>query len=123
MTKRITLFLARAAALGVALATMVSLGACTPPTAFEGEAQFPGGPRGCFDRCAQNNMDMGSFVYVGEFSTACACKPRLVAGPAPISQGDDEGAAVASAAGVELQRRRIEAAQRNSVNQSYGKPY
>jgi hypothetical protein len=30
---------------------------------------------------------------------------------------------VASAAGVELERRRIEAAQRNSANQSYGKPH
>jgi hypothetical protein len=121
--KRLAIWIARAAVFGATLATMASLGACTPPTSFEGEAQFPGGPRGCFERCAQNNMDMGSFVYVGEFSTACACKPRIVSGPAPASEIDSEGAAVASAAGVELQRRRIEAAQRNSTSQSYGKPY
>jgi hypothetical protein len=121
--KKLTIWIARAAVLAVTFGTMASLGACTPPTSFEGEAQFPGGPRGCFDRCAQNNMDMGSFVYVGEFSTACACKPRIVSGPAPVSEVDSEGAAVASAAGVELQRRRIEAAQRTNAYQSYGNPY
>jgi hypothetical protein len=64
-------------------------------------------------------MEMGSFVYVGEYSTACACKPK-VAGThqqgALEPDGDIEGSVVAAAAGVELQRRR--AAEQQQTQQS-----
>jgi len=51
---------------------------------------------------------MASFVYVGEYSTACACKPKVVGGAAQASQSDIEGAVTAAGAGVEMQRRAAE---------------
>lgn len=39
-----------------------------------GDAHFPGGATRCFKQCEKAGMDMASFVYVGEYSTACACK-------------------------------------------------
>src|SRR5262245_56175312 len=85
-----------------------SLG-CQTPTSFEGEAKFPGGPRGCYQRCQAEQLEMASFVYVGEYSSACACQLRRT-GPA-ASNETVSSAVVAAAAGSELQRRRIAAQQ------------
>jgi hypothetical protein len=58
-------------------------------------------------------MMMSSFVYVGEYSSACACKPRTKAvdpaaeNPAVSDDEADQAAIVAAAAGVEVQRRRL----------------
>lgn len=84
-------------------------------TTFVGDAQFPGGAPGCFKQCQAGGMEMASFVYVGEYSSACACKLKAIA-PAPgaASNADVDGAVVAAGAGVEMQRRRAEAAQHNS---------
>jgi hypothetical protein len=58
-------------------------------------------------------MEMASFVYVGEYSTACACKPRASSASALSVQAEgDQAAIVAAAAGVEMQRRRMEEQQR-----------
>ena len=55
-------------------------------------------------------MEMATFVYVGEYSTACACRP-LTAGA--VGQADHtQAATIAAAAGVEMQRRSIEEQQR-----------
>lgn len=91
---------------------LLGLSGCAMPTSFEGEPKFPGGAAGCWKTCQAQNLEMASFVYVGEFSTACACKPRLVATPQSAAVRDDEAAVVAAAAGVEMQRRRIEEQQR-----------
>ena len=56
---------------------------------------------------------MASFVYVGEYSTACACKPRVLAA-ARSAQDDSQAATVAAAAGVELARRRAEQQRRQA---------
>lgn len=57
---------------------------------------------------------MASFVYVGDYSTACACKVRSNAhsesGQSLLTS--DDGALVAAAAGVELEQRSIEAQRR-----------
>lgn len=118
----------------IVLLALVCVGGCEPPTSFEGKAQFPGGPRGCFQECSRQNMVMGSFVYVGEYSSACACKPKTnAAGPAAENaatrqnapaaenptrtendQDDDQAAVVAAAAGVEVQRRRLAEQARRS---------
>lgn len=45
-------------------------------TNFTGEPYFPGGPAVCFERCEKVNMEMASFIYAGEFATACVCQPR-----------------------------------------------
>jgi hypothetical protein len=94
---------------------LCALTGCAMPTAFEGDPKFPGGAAGCWKKCQGQNLDMASFVYVGEYSTACACKPRLVNAPQAVGTNDDDddqAAVVAAAAGVELQRRRIEEQQR-----------
>ena len=81
-------------------------------TSFVGDAQFPGGALGCFKQCQKIGMEIASFVYVGEYSSACACKLKSTAaaqrGP---SDAEIEGSVVAAGAGVEMQRRRSEAAQ------------
>lgn len=76
-------------------------------TQFYGDPAFPGGAPACFEKCRRQNMEMASFVYVGEYSTACACRPRGASARALSPEGD-QAAIVAAAAGVELQRRRTE---------------
>jgi hypothetical protein len=86
-------------------------------TSFVGDAQFPGGALGCFKQCQKIGMEMASFVYVGEYSSACACKLKAAAtaGQSSVQDNDVEGAVVAAGAGVEMQRRRAEAARQNSM--------
>jgi hypothetical protein len=36
------------------------------PTSFEGEPKFPGGAAGCSTTCQAQNLEIASFVYVGE---------------------------------------------------------
>ena len=91
---------------GVCLIAMVVQG-CT--TNFIGSAKFPGGARGCWERCQADGMEMATFVYVGEYSTACACRSKALQGQAQSDASNGEQAAVvAAAAGVALQRRRAE---------------
>jgi hypothetical protein len=81
-------------------------------TSFIGDAQFPGGALGCFKQCQKIGMEMASFVYVGEYSSACACKLKSkTVAQGDLSDAEIEGAVVAAGAGVEMQRRRAEAAQ------------
>jgi hypothetical protein len=43
------------------------------PTKFRGgSSTFPEGVKGCYTRCKSHNMEMAAFVYVGDYSTACA---------------------------------------------------
>jgi hypothetical protein len=100
---------------GTAVVCLLGIFGCQTPTSFEGEAKFPGGPRGCFDRCASQQMDMASFVYVGEYSTACACQPRHASGAATSSNERVSAAVVAAAAGAEMQRRRIQQQQQSAA--------
>lgn len=98
--------------LGSGLVLVASVIGCKEPTSFEGSAKFPGGAHGCFEKCASVGMDMASFVFVGEYSTACACQLRRVEKEAPASETDKvDTAMVAATAGVELERRRIAAQQ------------
>src|SRR5260221_4442613 len=96
------------------LLVALCFGGCQPPTSFEGEAKFRGDVGGCRQRCLEQHLEMASFVYVGEYSTACACKPAQAAGQ-PLAVGDEEGAIVAAAAGVELERPRAAQQQRAGV--------
>jgi hypothetical protein len=78
-------------------------------TTFYGNPAFPDGAPGCFKTCQRQNMEMASFVYVGEYSTACACKPRVASAHADSARPEgDEAAIVAAAAGVDMQRRRMQ---------------
>jgi hypothetical protein len=95
--------------------------ACGNPTHFEGEAQFPGGARGCLHHCRANNMEMATFVYVGEYSSACACRPVPVnPTPAPAARAQTPDAEAtsfeaAAAAGVMAQAARLQAAANYGV--------
>jgi hypothetical protein len=95
--------------IGVCLLVLSGMASCVPPTEFKGSSQFPGGALGCFNQCAKLGMEMATFVYVGEYSTACACKPKLAGAAQAASQADVEAAVAAAGAGVELQRREAEA--------------
>mgnify|MGYP001555264704 CR=1 FL=1 len=92
------------------LALGLGLSACQPPTSFEGDAKFPNGVKGCRQQCASRGLEMGSFIYIGAYSTACACRPPSLPGVAPTSRQDEDesGAVAAAVAGVEMQRRRAE---------------
>ncbi|CAN5635711.1 hypothetical protein BH09MYX1_BH09MYX1_30770 [soil metagenome] len=97
-------------------------------TSFDGNAYVPGGANGCYKKCEAAGMSMASFVYVGEFSTACVCalKPSpatpypayppaypqpsaTVPQPAASSAGGETGALV----GVSLAMRARADAQRS----------
>lgn len=98
------------------IGALAGLAGCASPTSFEGEAKFPGGLDGCRRQCAARQLDFGSFIYIGEYSTACACKApaaRGIAGAAPeaAGSGDEEAAVAAAVSGAELQRRRIQQQQ------------
>jgi hypothetical protein len=103
------LFVGGLGALGLLLASV----GCQ--TQFYGDPAFPGGAPACFKKCQRQNMEMASFVYVGEYSSACACKPRTASASVGLvgSEGAD-AAVVAAAAGVEMQRRRAAAQQSSS---------
>jgi hypothetical protein len=89
----------------VALAAWITAGCRTQ---FYGDAKFPSGPKGCHRQCKADGMDMAAFVYVGKYSTACACRPRQQTGD---NQDDHTeavataAAQVAAAAALEQQRR------------------
>jgi hypothetical protein len=98
------------------------MGGCMQRTNFEGEAKFPGGARGCYDKCREIGMSMASYVFVGEYSTGCVCEPLRAPGPqpTPAAQRGSESSSVAAAAGVVMQMRADEDAQRqNSYYRTY----
>lgn len=60
--------------------------------------------------------NMASFVYVGEYSTACACQPRRASRAGVTSEADSlEPAIVAAVAGAEMQRRRVAASEQGAA--------
>jgi len=80
------------------------LAGCTHQTEFRGPAQYPGGPRACWDECARAEMEMAGFVFVGRYSTACVCAPRH-AGATASNEPAVAGALAAATVGAEVQRR------------------
>ena len=86
----------------------VGFGALGCQTQFYGSAMFPGGPEGCWKQCEEDGMEMGSFVYVGEYSSGCVCRRRRVKKTA--ARADQDFLTQASAAvGVAMQARRVAA--------------
>jgi hypothetical protein len=87
-------------------------------TSFTGNAMYPGGVRGCWDQCRANGMEIATFVYIGEYSTACACRPPATAAPPGHAANTDgsDGALSAAIAGVELQRRQMEQQQMQTTH-------
>jgi hypothetical protein len=79
------------------------LAGCPQATQFTGEPKFPGGVSRCGAVCSQQGLEMGAFVYSGEYSTSCVCRPR--SGAPPVSGTD-----AAPTAGVEIQTQAAAAA-------------
>lgn len=90
--RRTLLFIAAALALFVAPS-------CA--TQFSGSPQVRGGVAGCISRCRSQNMVLGAYVYVGEYSTACVCEPST-----RTAAASGATASVPAAVGVALQMRR-----------------
>jgi hypothetical protein len=65
----------RSAILLCALASAIAT-ACTPATRFEGSSKFPDGVAGCRRACTAEGLELGAFVYSGEFATSCVCQPK-----------------------------------------------
>lgn len=64
----------------LALPVALTLAACA--TSFTGEAHFPGGVGGCAATCQAQGLEMSGFIYSGEFSSACVCRPPRAMAPA-----------------------------------------
>jgi hypothetical protein len=94
--------MARARLCVLAVISVLLAAACA--TQFQGAAKFPGGPRGCYDRCQAAGLRMSSFVYVGEYSTGCVCSPKPtganVASDGHSAAAPDEDVGVAAATGA-----------------------
>jgi hypothetical protein len=93
----------------IVVAAIVGLvSACA--TTFTGDAHYPGGAAACHADCQKQNMQMSAFVYSGEFSSSCVCRPMGAVGAA-----EDDGAVdtSAAAAAVEVTNR----ARKSSNNQ------
>jgi hypothetical protein len=86
------------------------LAGCAPATVFTGEPKFPGGVARCGAVCSEQGLEMGAFVYSGEYSTSCVCRPRI---GAPTVPGTD----AAPTAGVEVQTQAAAAAA--AANNAY----
>jgi hypothetical protein len=87
----------------------LTLGSCALATNFTGSAYFPSGVPGCRAACERDGLEMSSFVYSGEFSSSCVCRPR----PAAASTKPDEsgGADAAAAVGAVLRMRETQEQQ------------
>ncbi len=87
-------------------------------TAFVGDAHFPGGPSGCAKHCDQSGLAMDSFVYMGEYSSACVCKPKAgaLASPSSPSAAAAGGASAGAAAGVVMAMREREREREREAN-------
>jgi len=90
---------------------LAALAGCTTPTEFTGKPKFPGGLDGCRAACTRDGLEMGAFVYSGEYSTSCVCRPRTEATPAAGADAD-----AAPTAGVEVQTQAAAAAAASANN-------
>ena len=99
----------------MALALVLIAASGCDGTVFKGEAMFPGGAAGCYRHCAKQRMEMDSFVYMGEYSTACVCRP----GPAH-GHSSAAGSASGAAVGVILEREREAATQGAAIGAGVG---
>ena len=82
-------------------------------TSFTGSAHI--GPNECAERCREIGGHMDSYVYMGQYSTACVCRPGSAPSAGPRATGS-EGSVAGAVAGVWMQmqendRRRRQANQ------------
>jgi hypothetical protein len=98
-----------ARALAILCLSLFGLSGCA--TSFKGDAKFPGGPRGCYDRCEQAGLMMTNYVFVGEYSTGCVCSLKAKSASAAIDGPKQHAASAATAAAAVAVMRQMEAQQ------------
>ena len=98
----------------VLLALTVALTASSCATQFQGDAHFPGGASKCHLHCEERGLEMDSFVYAGEYSSACVCRPR---GHSPQPAAQASASTVPPSVGVVMQMRAAQA-NKNAAQQS-----
>lgn len=93
-----------------------------PPTRFEGAAKFPDGIGGCRLACEEEGLEMGGFVYSGEFATSCVCQPKRPPGAPPTAEANPTAgvivqtqAAAAAAAANNAQQLRMQQQQQQMM--------
>lgn len=76
-------------------------------------------PRHCADRCAQDDLVMAGYVYVGEDATACVCEPpRAPGGQQPVADRAALSGGVAAAQIVLQQSQQSQQSQQQTQTYS-----
>ena len=97
----------------------VVLAACgSNATTFEGSAKFPDGTVGCRRACEDDGLEMGGFVYSGQFSTSCVCMPKQAApGASASSTSPTAGVIVQAQAAAAAANQQMMMAQQQQQQQ------
>jgi hypothetical protein len=66
----------------VAVLAALALGGCA--TTFYGDAKVKGGPRGCWDWCRAQGMELAGMVKMGEYSDGCICQAPTASPAEPV---------------------------------------
>jgi hypothetical protein len=85
---------------GLGLLLLAAAPACA--TSFRGNANVS--PGDCVTRCGEIGGHMDSYVYLGDYSTACVCRPGLAV--AESGGGGTAGGVTGAVAGVWMQMQR-----------------
>ncbi len=92
---------------------LVLLGGCA--TSFTGSPHIENGRKGCDAKCSSQGMEVAGMVYMGEYTSGCVCSvPGQSASKKNLMMATAAGAG-AGAAGVVMQMRRNEEAQRRQA--------
>lgn len=101
----------------VLISAFVLLVGCKQPTSFKGDAHFPGGPSACYEMCKSNGMEMDSYIFVGEYSSGCVCRPVRTSGQASSQSASGSAASTAGViAQTRIEEERRQAAARQQDN-------
>src|SRR5690349_20692293 len=98
----------------------IALLACEVPTKFVGEPKFPGGVASCRATCQREGLELGGFVYSGEFATSCVCSPPRAPGASAAAEANPTAGVVvqtqaaAAAAAANAQQLRMQQQQQQS---------
>lgn len=89
------------------------IGGCA--TNFTGSPHVEDGRKGCEAKCTSQGMEVAGMVYMGEYTSGCVCSvPGQSASSRKLMMASASGAG-AGAAGVVMQKRKDDEAQRQSM--------
>lgn len=99
------------------LSVIVTMASAGCATSFTGDAHFPGGVSGCRKHCDASGLAMESFVYMGEYSSACVCAAPSGAPKYEGASASAAGASAGAAVGVVMAMREREREERQRQQQ------